>query len=80
MQMQKCVRLGMDSISFPGWFVVEEPIATRDHSERMLKGFGADLSVEPLDGGEALLHMADGAKVPCSRRQLPLLRQALGAG
>lgn len=27
MQMQKCVRLGMDSISFPGWFVVEEPIA-----------------------------------------------------
>jgi len=35
-------------------------------------------SIEPLDGGEALLHMADGAKVPCSRRQLPLLRQALG--
>ena len=37
-------------------------------------------SIEPLDGGEALLHMADGAKVPCSRRQLPLLRQALGQG
>ncbi|WP_312253426.1 LytTR family DNA-binding domain-containing protein [Stenotrophomonas sp.] len=36
-------------------------------------------SIEPLDGGEALLHMADGARVPCSRRQLPLLRQALGA-
>jgi len=35
-------------------------------------------SIEPLDGGEALLHMADGAKVPCSRRQLPVLRQALG--
>ncbi|AWH49463.1 LytTR family transcriptional regulator [Stenotrophomonas sp. SAU14A_NAIMI4_5] len=35
-------------------------------------------SIEPLDGGEALLHMADGAKVPCSRRQLPLLRQTLG--
>ncbi len=34
-------------------------------------------SIEPLDGGEALLHMADGVKVPCSRRQLPLLRQAL---
>ena len=34
--------------------------------------------IELLDGGEALLHMADGAKVPCSRRQLPLLRQALG--
>lgn len=37
-------------------------------------------SIEPLDGGEALLHMADGARVPCSRRQLPLLRQALGGG
>jgi len=36
-------------------------------------------SIEPLDGGEAVLHMADGAKVPCSRRQLPLLRQALSA-
>lgn len=37
-------------------------------------------SIEPLDGGEALLHMADGARLPCSRRQLPLLRQALGGG
>jgi len=36
-------------------------------------------SIEPADGGEAVLHMADGARVPCSRRQLPLLRQALGA-
>lgn len=31
--------------------VVEEPVPTRDHSERMLKAFGADLSVEPLAGG-----------------------------
>lgn len=31
--------------------VVEEPIPTRDHSERMLRSFGADLSVEPLPGG-----------------------------
>lgn len=35
-------------------------------------------SIEPLDGGEAVLHMADGGRVPCSRRQLPALRQALG--
>ncbi len=35
-------------------------------------------SIEPLEGGEALLHMADGTRVPCSRRQLPVLRQALG--
>jgi 3-phosphoshikimate 1-carboxyvinyltransferase len=31
--------------------VVDEPMPTRDHSERMLKAFGADLSVEPLEGG-----------------------------
>jgi 3-phosphoshikimate 1-carboxyvinyltransferase len=31
--------------------VVEEPVPTRDHSERMLKAFGANLSVEPLAGG-----------------------------
>ena len=35
------------------------------------------VSIEPLEGGEAVLHMADGAAVPCSRRYLPLLRQAL---
>ncbi|HGM6731531.1 TPA: LytTR family DNA-binding domain-containing protein [Stenotrophomonas maltophilia] len=37
-------------------------------------------SIEPLEGGEALLHMADGVKVPCSRRQLPQLRLALAGG
>lgn len=37
------------------------------------------VSIEPLDGGEALLHMDDGARVPCSRRQLPAFRQALAA-
>jgi 3-phosphoshikimate 1-carboxyvinyltransferase len=30
---------------------VIEPVATRDHSERMLAGFGADLSVETDDAG-----------------------------
>ncbi len=35
------------------------------------------VSIEPLEGGEALLHMADGGKVPCSRRQLPAIREAL---
>lgn len=34
-------------------------------------------SIQPLEGGEALLQMHDGVQVPCSRRQLPLLRQAL---
>jgi len=29
---------------------VIEPVPTRDHSERMLRGFGADLTVEEVDG------------------------------
>lgn len=33
-----------------GTTTVIEPVPTRDHSERMLKGFGADLSVEEKDG------------------------------
>jgi 3-phosphoshikimate 1-carboxyvinyltransferase len=34
-----------------GETVVEEPVPTRDHSERMLKAAGADLAVEALPGG-----------------------------
>lgn len=33
-------------LNAPGITEVIEPVPTRDHSERMLKGFGADLSVE----------------------------------
>ncbi|MDZ3832688.1 MAG: 3-phosphoshikimate 1-carboxyvinyltransferase [Sphingopyxis sp.] len=33
-------------LNTPGITEVIEPVATRDHSERMLRGFGADLSVE----------------------------------
>lgn len=36
------------------------------------------VSIEPLEGGEALLHMDDGQAVPCSRRYLAQVRQALG--
>jgi 3-phosphoshikimate 1-carboxyvinyltransferase len=38
-------------LNVQGETVVEEPVPTRDHSERMLKAFGADLSVEPLASG-----------------------------
>ena len=33
-----------------GVTTVIEPVPTRDHSERMLRGFGANLSVEEVDG------------------------------
>ena len=37
-------------LNTPSITEVIEPIATRDHSERMLRGFGADLTVEVIDG------------------------------
>ncbi len=38
-------------LNTPGITRVIEPVATRDHSERMLAGFGAELSVEVDDAG-----------------------------
>ena len=37
-------------LNTPGITTVIEPVPTRDHSERMLRGFGADLSVEMVAG------------------------------
>lgn len=37
-------------LNTPGVTEVIEPVPTRDHSERMLRGFGADLSVEEIGG------------------------------
>jgi 3-phosphoshikimate 1-carboxyvinyltransferase len=38
------------ALNTPGITTVIEPVPTRDHSERMLKGFGADLTVVEMDG------------------------------
>jgi 3-phosphoshikimate 1-carboxyvinyltransferase len=40
----------LSALNTPGITTVIEPVPTRDHSERMLRGFGADLTVEELDG------------------------------
>ncbi|WP_068091776.1 3-phosphoshikimate 1-carboxyvinyltransferase [Novosphingobium rosa] len=37
-------------LNTPGITTVIEPVPTRDHSERMLQGFGADLTVEEENG------------------------------
>ncbi|MBS7668430.1 3-phosphoshikimate 1-carboxyvinyltransferase [Croceicoccus gelatinilyticus] len=37
-------------LNTPGVTRVIEPVATRDHTERMLTGFGAELTVEEVDG------------------------------
>ncbi len=38
-------------LNAPGWTRIEEPEPTRDHSERMLRHFGAEVLVEPLGHG-----------------------------
>ena len=53
-------------LNTPGTTTVIEPVPTRDHTERMLRGFGAELTVEEADGkrvvrihGPADLHPCD---------------------
>ena len=53
-------------LNTPGLTRVIEPVPTRDHSERMLRGFGADLSVD-LD--------ADGARIISIRGEADLKPQ-----
>ena len=41
-------------LNAPGITCVIEPVPTRDHSERMLRGFGADLTVEDTPEGRVI--------------------------
>lgn len=47
-QVKSAVMLA--GLNTPGITTVIEPIPTRDHSERMLRGFGAQIEVEEVDG------------------------------
>ncbi|MCK9543355.1 MAG: 3-phosphoshikimate 1-carboxyvinyltransferase [Novosphingobium sp.] len=44
-------------LNTPGITTVIEPVPTRDHSERMLAGFGADLTVEVSDNGARVIRI-----------------------
>jgi 3-phosphoshikimate 1-carboxyvinyltransferase len=44
-------------LNAPGITTVIEPIPTRDHSERMLRGFGANLTVEIEDDGTRIIRI-----------------------
>jgi 3-phosphoshikimate 1-carboxyvinyltransferase len=44
-------------LNTPGVTTVIEPVPTRDHSERMLKGFGADLSVGTERDGTRIIEL-----------------------
>ena len=54
-QVKSCILLA--GLNSPGTTTVIEPIATRDHTERMLVGFGADLEVARTDDGETVIRL-----------------------
>ena len=51
-------------LNTPGITTVVEPVATRDHSERMLRGFGAELTVETSAEGRIIAVRGEAELVP----------------
>ena len=54
-----------------GGTTVIEPVPTRDHSERMLRGFGADLSVEVEADGTRVIRLKGEAELKPQRIEVP---------
>ncbi len=52
-------------LNAPGITRVVEPIATRDHTERMLAGFGAGLTVEQTPAGRVISLTGEAELAPC---------------
>jgi 3-phosphoshikimate 1-carboxyvinyltransferase len=57
-------------LNAPGITRVIEPVATRDHSERMLRGFGAELRVEEI-GGERIISITGEAELESQHIVVP---------
>jgi 3-phosphoshikimate 1-carboxyvinyltransferase len=51
-------------LNTPGITTVIEPVPTRDHSERMLRGFGAELTVEEVNGERVIRIRGDAELQP----------------
>ncbi len=58
-------------LNTPGITEVIEPIPTRDHSERMLRGFGANLSVELANDGVRRIHLIGEAELQPQNIEVP---------
>jgi 3-phosphoshikimate 1-carboxyvinyltransferase len=52
------------ALNTPGVTTVIEPVMTRDHTEKMLKGFGADLEVETDRDGVRHIRISGQGKLP----------------
>lgn len=58
-------------LNTPGITTVIEPVPTRDHSERMLRGFGADLSVEVEANGTRVIRLVGEAELKPQTIEVP---------
>jgi 3-phosphoshikimate 1-carboxyvinyltransferase len=58
-------------LNTPGITTVIEPVATRDHSERMLAGFGAELSVEHDAAGARVIRLRGEAELRAQDIDVP---------
>ncbi len=54
-QVKSCVLLA--GLGTPGVTTVIEPVFTRDHTERMLAGFGADISIDTAADGTRVIRL-----------------------
>jgi 3-phosphoshikimate 1-carboxyvinyltransferase len=58
-------------LNTPGFTEVIEPIPTRDHSERMLRGFGADLTIEVGSDGTRTIRLVGEAELKPQTIEVP---------
>ena len=58
-------------LNTPGITTVIEPVPTRDHSERMLRGFGAELDVETDSAGVRTIHIRGEAELKPQTIEVP---------
>src|ERR1700749_752780 len=54
------------ALNAPGRSRIAQSELTRDHTEKMLAAFGAEISVEPLDKGEAVFVTGEVELKPCA--------------
>jgi 3-phosphoshikimate 1-carboxyvinyltransferase len=54
------------ALNAPGRTRITQASLTRDHTEKMLKAFGADISVEPLKNGEVIHLLGQVELKPCA--------------
>jgi 3-phosphoshikimate 1-carboxyvinyltransferase len=59
------------ALNVPGRSTIIERAATRDHTERMLKAFGADISVAEIEGGATAISITGEAELIPARIEVP---------